>query len=76
MSAADSARMWQRYWRADTTEASARTGLGLGLSIAEGLVTAHGGRIWAHSEIGQGTTVYFTLPLSEGRAEPAAPRSA
>lgn len=76
MSAADSARMWQRYWRADTTEASARTGLGLGLSIAEGLVNAHGGRIWAHSEIGQGTTVYFTLPLAEGRAEPAAPRSA
>jgi len=37
-------------------------GMGLGLSIAKYLVEAHGGRIWAESERGQGTKISFTLP--------------
>ena len=39
-------------------------GTGLGLAIARDLVTAHGGEIFARSEIGQGTTIWFTLPAS------------
>jgi signal transduction histidine kinase/DNA-binding response OmpR family regulator len=42
-------------------------GAGLGLSIAKGIVEAHGGRIWATSEIGRGTTLSFTIPRSAGR---------
>jgi signal transduction histidine kinase len=42
----------------------APSGTGLGLYIARGLVEAHGGRIWAHSEPGEGTEVRFRLPLS------------
>jgi two-component system OmpR family sensor kinase/two-component system sensor histidine kinase BaeS len=38
-------------------------GMGLGLSIAKYLVEAHNGKIWAESEIGQGTTISFALPL-------------
>jgi len=46
-------------------------GSGIGLSICKGLVEAHGGRIWAESEIGKGTTMSFTLPLgAPGSAEP------
>jgi PAS domain S-box-containing protein len=39
-----------------------RSGLGLGLPIARGLVEAHKGRIWAETEIGKGSTFFFTLP--------------
>jgi signal transduction histidine kinase len=37
-------------------------GSGLGLSFCQLAVQAHGGRIWIESEVGQGTTVIFTLP--------------
>lgn len=55
--------IFERFWQARST---ARMGAGLGLAIAEGIVKAHGGRIWAESELGKGST-FFTLPL--GRAE-------
>jgi PAS domain S-box-containing protein len=45
-------------------------GIGLGLSIARGIVTAHGGRIWAGSEQGQGSRFCFTLPLLEAGMPP------
>jgi signal transduction histidine kinase len=50
--------IFDRYWQAK----SARDGIGLGLSIAKGLVDAHGGRIWVESKVGEGTTFVFALP--------------
>lgn len=50
--------MFDRYWQ----EKDDARGLGLGLSIAKGLVEAQGGRIWAGSSIGRGTTLSFSLP--------------
>ncbi|MCM2280125.1 MAG: ATP-binding protein [Oligoflexia bacterium] len=52
-------RIFDRFWQARDT---ASQGSGLGLSIARGIVQAHGGRIWAESEPGQGTVIRFELP--------------
>jgi signal transduction histidine kinase/PAS domain-containing protein len=52
--------IFERFWQARKT---ARLGAGLGLAIAKGIVEAHTGRIWAQSEVGKGSTFFFTLPL-------------
>lgn len=44
-----------------------RSGLGLGLYISRCIVEAHGGKIWAESEVGRGTTISFTLPRAAVR---------
>ncbi|MBW3535436.1 MAG: cell wall metabolism sensor histidine kinase WalK [Gemmatimonadetes bacterium] len=58
-------RIFERFYRADTSRARAEGGTGLGLAIVRHLVDAMGGEVGATSELGSGTTVRFTLPLSE-----------
>jgi signal transduction histidine kinase len=59
-----SSRMFERFWRADDSRARSNGGTGLGLAIAQGLVQAHGGKIWAENRRGGGARVAFTLPLA------------
>lgn len=52
-------RVFDRFWQSKRTN---RSGAGLGLTIARGMVRAHGGRIWIESVSGAGTQVHFTVP--------------
>lgn len=59
------ARIWDRFYQADTTVKRQSGGAGLGLTIVRNLVELHGGRAWATSEGAQhGSTFYFSLPVT------------
>ncbi len=57
-------KVFDKFYRVDTLD-TAVGGLGLGMSIARSIVEAHGGRIWVESVLGEGTRVFFTIPLEE-----------
>jgi signal transduction histidine kinase len=57
-------KIFDRFYRADMSS-TALEGTGLGMTIAKQIIEAHDGKIWVESELGKGTTVSFTIPLSE-----------
>jgi signal transduction histidine kinase len=64
----DLPRMFERFYRGEKSRSRdgfQRGGAGLGLAIARGFIEAHGGRIWAESTPGAGTTMHFELPLEQ-----------
>ncbi len=62
----DLPRIFERFYKVDRARTRNAGGTGLGLAIAKHLIEGHGGRIWARSNDGRGSTFFFTLP-PEGR---------
>lgn len=65
----DQAKLFAAFQRLENRSAEGVKGIGLGLLVCRRLVEAHGGRIWVESELGKGSTFFFTLPLEGNKEE-------
>lgn len=57
--------IFERFQQVDASDSREKGGTGLGLAICRSIVQQHGGRVWAESELGRGSTFYVQLPLAE-----------
>jgi K+-sensing histidine kinase KdpD len=60
--------LFDKYFRVKAPTGYHVAGTGLGLPVSRAIVEAHGGRIWAESTVGEGTTLYFSIPLEDQTA--------
>jgi GAF domain-containing protein len=63
ISAADQGKLFQEFQQADNAITKKKGGTGLGLAISKRIIEMHGGQIWVESQLGQGATFAFTLPV-------------
>jgi signal transduction histidine kinase len=63
-------RLFEEFFRVQSSLGHHIVGSGLGLPISRAIIESHGGRIWAESQLGEGSTLYFTLPLARPSPKP------
>ncbi|WP_348051998.1 ATP-binding protein [Mucilaginibacter sp.] len=61
---ADIDKLFERYYRVESDHTRNISGFGIGLYLSAEIIQRHDGKIWAESEIGNGSTFYFSLPLT------------
>jgi two-component system phosphate regulon sensor histidine kinase PhoR len=66
----DQPRLFERFYRVDKARSRELGGTGLGLAIVKHLVRTHGGEVRVESEMNEGATFFFTLPVEEVEAQP------
>ena len=69
MTSQEAARVFERFYRSDTSRSRATGGVGLGLSIVAAVAEAHGGAVSAHSTPGDGATFRITFPRNGGSTD-------
>ncbi len=70
----DREKLFQPFTQLDASRTRAHSGTGLGLALTNRLVALHGGKIWVESEMGKGSTFFFTFPLRQ-QGEVTAPEA-
>ena len=69
--ARDVPRVFERFFQVETHLTRRYGGMGLGLAVAKAMIELHGGRIWAESETGKGSSFIFLLPSEQAAQTPA-----
>ena len=68
-------RVFDKFYQSPYHQQDGHQGTGLGLTIARHIVEAHGGKIWAESQLGAGATFVFTLPVGDNGHHADLPRA-
>ncbi|MDE1870194.1 MAG: PAS domain-containing sensor histidine kinase, partial [Candidatus Micrarchaeota archaeon] len=74
----DQRKLFKKFYQVHRTELTVQqgSGTGLGLSIVKEIVNLHGGRMGINSELGKGSTFWFTIPISGKKKKPKEPKEA
>jgi signal transduction histidine kinase len=72
ISTVDQQKIFEEFQQADSSSTRSKSGTGLGLAIVKRIIEMHGGRVWVESNLGQGSTFWFTLPVRVEQQKEAA----
>ena len=61
----DLPKLFERFYRVESSQMATVSGFGIGLYLSSEIVARHNGKIWVESEIGEGSTFYFSIPLDQ-----------
>jgi signal transduction histidine kinase len=69
ISPVDQPRLFEKFYRGAQHGSKEQRGTGLGLAIVKSIAERHGGRVWAESQLGKGSTFYLAIPIRQSVRE-------